>query len=145
MKNEYIVMKVSDLYRLINDIKNYEYCYIYANDDNRDGQGEWHCDIEVGDKPLDEFSWGDGEEHWSFDSLENHTAKFGKRQAEVQNAILDMTRTSLSSSSHPVTQPSQEEGLHLQEHLELCEDMFDNFCREAQQFIDKAKEEHGDR
>ena len=46
MKNEYIVMKVSDLYRLINDIKNYEYCYIYANDDNRDGQAERHCDIE---------------------------------------------------------------------------------------------------
>lgn len=136
MKNEYIVMKVSDLYRLINDIKNYEYCYIYANDDNRDGQGEWHCDIEVSDEKLDEFSWGDGKEHWSFDSLENHMAKFGSRQAEVQNAILDMTRTSLSSSSAP----TPDEPKHLQEHLELCEDMFDDFCREAQQFIDKAKE-----
>ena len=63
-------------------------------------------------------------------------AKFGKRQAEVQNAILDMTRTSLSSSSAP----APDEPKHLQEHLELCEDMFDDFCREAQQFIDKAKE-----
>ena len=136
MKNEYIVMKVSDLRRLLNDIKRYEHYYIYASDDNRDGQGEWHCDIEVGDKPLDENSWGDGEEHWSFDSLENHITKFGKRQTEVQNALLDMVKTSLSSSSSAPTH----EPKHLQEHLELCEDMFDDFCREAQQFIDKAKE-----
>lgn len=136
MRDEYITMKVSDLRQLIDDIKRYEYCYIYASDDNRDGQGEWHCDIEVSDKKLDEFSWGDGKEHWSFDSLENHMAKFGKRQAELQNALLDMTRTSLSSSSAP----TPAEPKHLQEHLELCEDMFDDFCREAQQFIDKVKE-----
>lgn len=134
MEDKYITMKVSDLHRLLNDIKRYEHYYIYASDQNRDGQGEWHCDIEVGNEPLDENSWGDGEEHWSFDSLENHIAKFGRRQVEVQNALLDMVKTSLSSSSAPA-QPR-----HLQEHLEMCQDMFDDFCQEAQQFIDKTKE-----
>lgn len=134
MKDETIVMKVSDLRRLLNDIKRYEHYYIYASDQNRDGQGEWHCDIDISNEPLDENGWGDGEERWSFDSLENHITKFGKRQAEVQNALLDMVKTSLSSSSAPA-QPR-----HLQEHLELCQDMFDDFCQEAQQFIDKTKE-----
>lgn len=136
MEDKYITMKVSDLRRLLNDIKRYEHYYVYASDQNRDGQGEWHCDIEVGNEPLDENGWGDGEEHWSFDSLKNHIAKFGKRQAEVQNALLDMMRTSLSSSPAP----APAEPKHLQEHLELCQDMFDDFCQEAQQFIDKAKE-----
>lgn len=77
-KDEHIVMRVSDLRRLLNDIKRYEHYYIFASDQNRDGQGEWHCDIEISDEPLDQESWGDGEEHWSFDSLENHIDKFGK-------------------------------------------------------------------
>lgn len=135
MEDKYIVMKVSDLRRLLNDIKRYEHYYIYASDQNRDGQGEWHCDIDISNEPLDENGWGDGEERWSFDSLENHITKFGKRQAEVQNAIVDMVRTSLSSSPAP-------EPAHLQEHLELCADMFDDFCNEAQQFIDKARGQH---
>lgn len=136
MEDKHIVMRVSDLRRLLNDAKRYEHYYIYASDDNRDGQGEWHCDIEVGDKPLDENSWGDGEEHWSFDSLENHITKFGKRQDDIHKSLFNMTRTSLSSSSSATIH----EPTHLQEHLELCEDMFDGFCRKAQQFIDKAKE-----
>lgn len=135
MEDKYITMKVSDLHRLLNDIKRYEHYYIYASDQSRDGQGEWHCDVEVGNEPLDENGWGDGEEHWSFDSLENHIAKFGRRQTEVQNALLDMVKTSLSSSSSAPAQPR-----HLQEHLEMCQDMFDDFCKEAQQFIDKTKE-----
>ena len=132
MEDKYIVMKVSDLRILLNEIRLWKHYYIFASDQNRDGQGEWHCDIEMGDEPLDENSWGDGEAHWSFDSLENHMAKFGNREAEVHNAIFDMTRASLSSSS-------SSEPRHLQEHLELCGDMFDNFYNEAQQFIDKAK------
>lgn len=136
MEDKYIVMKVSDLRCLLNDTKRFEHYYIYASDQNRDGQGEWHCDVEISDFPLDENGWGDGEEHWSFDSLENHISKFGKRQAEVQNALLDMVKTSLSSSSAP----APAEPKHLQEHLELCQDMFDDFCREAQQFIDKTEE-----
>lgn len=138
MEDKNIVMRVSDLRRLLNDGKRYEHYYIYASDQNRDGQGEWHCDVEVSNKPLGEYDWGEGEEHWSFDSLENHISKFGKRQAEVQNALLDMVRTSLSSSSSAPTH----EPKHLQEHLELCEDMFDDFRREAQQFIDKTKGEN---
>lgn len=137
MEDKYIVIKVSDLRRLLNDIKRYEHYYIYASDQNRDGQGEWHCDIDISNEPLDQDGWGDGEERWSFDSLENHIEKFGKRQAEVQNALLDMVKTSLSSSSAP----APAEPKHLQEHLELCQDMFDDFYQEAQQFIDKAKEE----
>lgn len=133
MEDKNIVMKVSDLRRLLNDVKRYKHYYIYASEDNRDGQGEWHCDIEVGNEPLGEDGWGDGEEHWSFDSLENHIAKFGRRQTEVQNALLNMVKISLSSSS-------SSEPRHLQEHLELCGDMFDNFYNEAQQFINKTKE-----
>ena len=132
MEDKHIVMKVSDLRRLLNDIKRYEHYYIYASDQNRDGQGEWHCDIEIGNEPLGDDGWGDGDEHWSFDSLENHMAKFWSREAEIHNALFEMTRASLSSSSSEPT--------HLQEHLELCGDMFDSFYNEAQQFIDKAKE-----
>lgn len=137
MEDKYIVMKVSDLRRLLNDIKRYGHYYIYASDQNRDGQGEWHCDIDISNEPLDENGWGDGEERWSFDSLENHITKFGKRQVEVQNALLDMVKTSLSSSSAP----APAEPKHLQEHLELCADMFDDFCNEAQQLVDKLKGE----
>ena len=136
MEDKNIVMKVSDLRRLLNDVKRYEHYYIYASDQNRDGQGEWHCDIEVGNEPLDKNGWGDGEEHWSFDSLENHMAKFSKRQGDIHKALFDMTRASLSSSSSAPTH----EPTHLQEHLELCQDMFDDFCQKAQEFIDKTKE-----
>lgn len=136
MEDKYIVMKVSDLRLLLNEIKVYEHYYIYDSDQNIDGQSEWHCDVEIGNDPLDENSWGDGEEHWSFDSLENHITKFGRRQAEVQNALLDMVKTSLSSSP---TQPRHLQE-HLQEHLEMCQDMFDDFYNKAQQFIDKTKE-----
>ena len=122
MKDEYIVMKVSDLRLLLNDIKRFKHYYIYASDQNRDGQGEWHCDIEVGDEPLGEDGWGDGEEHHSFDSLENHIEKFGQ--------------TSLSSPASTPAQPA-----NLRERLELCEDMFDDFVREAQQLIDGMRGE----
>lgn len=120
MNDEYIVMKVSDLRLLLNYIKNKKHYYIYASDENRDGQGEWHCDIEISDEPLGEDGWGDGEEHMSFDSLENHIEKFGQ--------------TSLSSPASTPAQPA-----HLQERLELCEDMFDDFVREAQQLIDNME------
>lgn len=131
MEDKHIVMKVSDLCQLLKDIKRYEHYYIHASDQNRDGQGEWHCDIEISNEPLNEDSWGDGEERWSFDSLENHIAKFGRRQTEVQNALLNMVKDSLSS---PAPEPA-----HLQEHLELCQGMFDDFCCEAQQLIDEVK------
>lgn len=76
-EDEYIVMKVSDLRGLLNDIKRFEHYYIFSSDQNRDGQGEWHCDIEVSNERLDQDSWGDGEEHWSFDSMKNHLQKYG--------------------------------------------------------------------
>lgn len=142
MEDETIVMKVSDLRRLLNDIKRYEHYYIYASDQNRDGQGEWHCDIEVGNEPLGQDGWGDGEEHWSFDNLENHLDKVARsKESEVREALFNMTRASLSSSSAPAPQPQLAEGLHLQEHLELCADMFDDFYSKSQQFIDKIKGE----
>ena len=49
---------------------------------------------------------------------------------------MDKELASLSSLSSS----SSAEPRHLQEHLELCGDMFDSFYNEAQQFIDKAKE-----
>ena len=120
MEDEYIVMKVSDLRLMLHHIKNHAHYWTFASDHNRDGQGEWHCDVEISNEPLDEDSWGDGEEHFSFDSLENHLEKFGT--------------TSLSSPASTPAQPA-----HLQERLELCEDMFDNFVREAQQLIDNME------
>lgn len=120
MKDEYIVMKVSDLHLLLNSLYTHLHYYIYSSDHNRDGQGEWHCDVEISNEMLDENSWGDGDDHFSFDSLENHLAKFGQ--------------TSLSSPASTPAQPA-----NLQERLELCEDMFDNFVREAQQLIDNME------
>ena len=49
--------------------------------------------------------------------------------------------TSLSSVRPSAPTPQRTEGLHLQERLELCEDMFDNFLREAQQLIDDMRGE----
>lgn len=125
LNDEYIVMKVKDLRLLLHDVNRYGHYYTFASDHNRDGQGEWHCDVEISNQPLGKDSWGDGEEHYSFDSLENHLAKFGQ--------------TSLSSVRPSAPTPQRTEGLHLQERLELCEDMFDNFVREAQQLIDKVE------
>ena len=59
------------------------------------------------------------------------------KQNEVHNALFDMAKTSLSSSADQDT-------LHLQEHLELCEDMFNDFYRTAQRLIDRIKKEHPD-
>lgn len=72
-----IVMTCDDLAHLLACAKEYKYYYQFDSDQNRDGQGEWHCDVEFSDEPLTEDSWGDGDEKWSFDSLDNHLDKFG--------------------------------------------------------------------
>lgn len=107
-----IVMSCDDLAHLLALAKEYKYYYQFDSDQNRDGQGEWHCDVEFSDEPLTEDSWGDGEEKWSFDSLDNHLDKFG-------------TATEKPSA---------------QECLENIGDLFDVFYRNAQEFVDKQKE-----
>lgn len=125
-----IVMSCDDLAHLLASAKEYKYYYQFDSDQNRDGQGEWHCDVEFGDEPLSEDSWGDGDDKWSFDSLDNHLCKFGKameKQAEVQSALLDMVK------GEPSEPP-------LQECLENIAEQFDDFYCKAQEFIDKEKE-----
>lgn len=125
-----IVMSCDDLAHLLANAKEYKHYYQFDSDQNRDGQGEWHCDVEFSDELLTEDSWGDGDDKWSFDSLENHLRKFGtamKKQAEVQDALLNMVKGEPAEPS-------------AQECLVNIGEFFDNFYRNAQEFIDKQKE-----
>ena len=73
----HIVMRVRDLRLLLDLVRKYKHYQTFSSDHNRDGQGEWHFDIALSDKPLGDDSWGDGEENFSFDNLANHINKFG--------------------------------------------------------------------
>lgn len=64
-----IVMTCDELAHLLTAVKEYKYWYLYDSDQNRDGQGEWHADVWLGDEPLDENGWGDGEENFSFNEV----------------------------------------------------------------------------
>lgn len=63
-----IQMTTDALKELLKAARKYRYYYIYDSEQNRDGQGEWHCDVWLDDEnKLDENGWGDGEESFSFD------------------------------------------------------------------------------
>lgn len=57
----YITISTDDLDRLLELATNYPYAVI-DSDDNTDGEGVWHCDVEFYDEQGDE----DPIENWSF-------------------------------------------------------------------------------
>lgn len=65
-----IEMTTEQLKGLLEAARKYRYYYIYDSEQNRDGQGEWHCDVWLDDEnELDENGWGDGEESFSFNEV----------------------------------------------------------------------------
>lgn len=60
-----IQMTTDELNELLKAARKYRYYYIYDSEQNRDGQGDWHCDVWLDD----ENGWGDGEENFSFNEV----------------------------------------------------------------------------
>lgn len=110
-----IVIDTDDLKDMLCLAKDFKFAKVYDSDSNTDGEGVWHCDVEFFD------SYDDGGDPMVVDAY-----SFDEAREE---------ETSLSSS---LSAPAQD--TPLQERLELCADMFDNFYLNAQAFIDKRKE-----
>ena len=80
-----IQMTTDALKELLKAARKYRYYYIYDSEQNRDGQGEWHCDVWLDDEnKLDENGWGDGEESFSFNEATEENIKKA-RKIEVKH------------------------------------------------------------
>lgn len=110
-----IVIDTDDLKDMLDRAKEFKYVKVYDSDSNTDGESVWHCDVEF----FDDYDDGG-------DPMVVDTYSFDEARDE---------EPSLSSS---LSAPAQD--TPLQERLELCADMFDNFYLNAQAFIDKRKE-----
>lgn len=65
-----IEMTTEQLKGLLEVARKYKYYYVYDSEQNRDGQGEWHCDVFLDNEvELGADGWGDGEEYWSFNEV----------------------------------------------------------------------------
>lgn len=65
-----IEMTTEQLKGLLEVAHKYKYYYVYDSEQNRDGQGEWHCDVFLDNEvELGADGWGDGEEYWSFNEV----------------------------------------------------------------------------
>lgn len=65
-----IEMTTEQLKGLLEVARKYKYYYVYDSEQNRDGQGEWHCDVFLDNEvQLGADGWGDGEEYWSFNEV----------------------------------------------------------------------------
>ena len=65
-----IEMTTEQLKGLLEAARKYRYYYIYDSEQNRDGQGECHCDVWLDNEvELKEDGWGDGEESFSFNEV----------------------------------------------------------------------------
>jgi hypothetical protein len=65
-----IEMTTEQLKGLLEVARKYKYYYVYDSEQNRDGQGEWHCDVFLDNEAeLGADGWGDGEEYWSFNEV----------------------------------------------------------------------------
>jgi hypothetical protein len=65
-----IEMTTEQLKGLLEVARKYKYYYVYDSEQNRDGQGEWHCDVFLDNEvELGADGWRDGEEYWSFNEV----------------------------------------------------------------------------
>lgn len=125
LQDKYIVMTTDELTQVLVKAKEYKHFFVFDSDQNRDGQGEWHCDVEFSDEPLDRDSWGDGEENFSFDEapVSDPMTQYIADQAmlSAKNADID------------------EWGV-----LDEMDKAYKDFCKNAEEFIAKAKEKQNE-
>lgn len=60
-----IIMSTEDLAGMLDACKRYKDYIIYDSDDNTDGEGVWHCDVEFTDD-IHDSHYDTAEEVWSF-------------------------------------------------------------------------------
>lgn len=111
-----IIIDTEDLKDMLDSAKDFKFVKVYDSDSNTDGEGVWHCDVEF----FDEYD--EGGDPATIDTFSFNEASLSEEP-------------SLSS-------PSSSDDTPLQERLELCADMFDNFYLNAQEFINKQKEKN---
>ena len=63
-----IKMTTDDLNKLLAEAKKFKCFIIYDSDDNTDGEGVWHCDVELTNDPGNSY-YDSAESLWSFDEV----------------------------------------------------------------------------
>lgn len=121
LQDRYITMTTDELTQLLVKAQEYKYFWVFDSDDNRDGQGEWHCDVEFSDEVLGKDSWGDGEESFSFDEMLScpHNESYA-----IEQAVKSVRKENIN-----------EWGV-----LDKLEETWNNFKEQAQEFITQEKE-----
>lgn len=61
-----IKMTTEDLKSLLDEAQKYKYAIVYDSEINTDGEGVWHCDVEL-TNDLDNVYYDTAESMWSFD------------------------------------------------------------------------------
>lgn len=61
-----IKMTTDDLNKLLAEAKKFKHFIIYDSDQNTDGEGVWHCDVEL-TNDLNNSYYDSAESLWSFD------------------------------------------------------------------------------
>ena len=121
LQDRYITMTTDELTQLLVQAQEYKYFWVFDSDDNRDGQGEWHCEVEFSDEVLGKGSWGDGEESFSFDEIPScpHNESYVMEQA---------------------VKSVRKENINEWGVLDKLEETWNNFKEQAQEFIVQEKE-----
>lgn len=121
LQDRYITMTTDELTQLLVKAQEYRYFWVFDSDDNRDGQGEWHYDVEFSDEVLNKDSWGDGEESFSFDEIPScpHNESY-----VMEQAIKSVRKEDIN-----------EWGV-----LDKLEEAWNNFKKQAQEFVTQEKE-----
>lgn len=121
LQDRYITMTTDELTQLLVKAQEYRYFWVFDSDDNRDGQGEWHCDVEFSDEVLGKDSWGDGEESFSFDEIPSclHNKSYAMEQA---------------------VKSVRKENINEWGVLDKLEETWNSFKEQAQEFITQEKE-----
>lgn len=61
-----IRMTTDELNKLLAEAKRFKHFIIYDREDNVDGEGVWHCDVEL-TNDLNDSYYGSNDKLWSFD------------------------------------------------------------------------------
>lgn len=129
---KYITMSTDDLARLLELATNYPYAVIDSND-NTDGEGVWHCDVEFYDEqgdedPTDVFSFNElkGEPMTNEELMHKVRKEYAERKAEINKDLHDYNYYELYM------------------RYELCEwlnTIVDEYAEEHQELLDYLKEQ----
>lgn len=125
LQDKYITMTTDELAQLLIKAQEYKHFWVFDSDYNRDGQGEWHCDVEFSNEVLGKDSWGDGEESYSFDEL---PACLHNKSYAMEQAVKSVRNENIN-----------EWGV-----LDQLEKAWDDFKEQAQEFITQEKEKQNE-